>query len=70
MLYDVFIRKWVVNSLWIYYIIINIIDNIDFEIVKSRVIFVIYVCVVVIMCVYLNVDWNKIYVFNILFLRW
>lgn len=56
--------------LWIYYIIINIIDNIDFEIVKSRVIFVIYVCVVVIMCVYLNVDWNKIYVFNILFLRW
>lgn len=56
--------------LLIYYIIINIIDNIDFEIVKSRVIFVIYVCVVVIMCVYLNVDWNKIYVFNILFLRW
>lgn len=56
--------------LWIYYIIINIIDNIDFEIVKSRVIFVIYVCVVVIMCVYLNVDWNKIYVFNIFFLRW
>lgn len=56
--------------LLIYYIIINIIDNIDFEIVKSRVIFVIYVCVVVIMCVYLNVDWNKIYVFNIFFLRW
>lgn len=56
--------------LWIYYIIINIIDNIDFEIVKSRVIFVIYVCVVVIMCVYLNVDWNKIDVFNIFFLRW
>lgn len=56
--------------LLIYYIIINIIDNIDFEIVKSRVIFVKYVCVVVIMCVYLNVDWNKIYVFNILFLRW